>query len=564
MEFAKSMPGDMYDGSVGHHAHIHRHCGACQQAFQPDERMVSLHHFDGRVDANDAQCVTSHGYAQTGRMAARPWRGCSPLRLPYKSSPKYIYDTVQSWNVPSIGRLPMEILRYIIDYTAFHISWRYAVVLEQAQTLTHTEQVSPLKSRRLSDIRSWSRREAPVIESEYDDEANLVQITLDSSGVKEISRVPASEAQVAEAKISDYELYILEKPSRLKFVTISFMYGLCRLTVPDNVNLVLWNTPRPIKLQTSLNLLPEHTYTRFSALDTRLCFGVTFFFVAGYITAVHAHTRLVPNAIQTFQTFTAGMRKAALWIYIPLPPAESVLGFGLRHLQYDQNNLPTSGQKLSPSVLVDLKRQGLIEVGYKMSGRVQDSVSRTSGRPLLLYNVRDRETNPPCPGATTFRYAGIDVAATYPREGDVEITSHDSTEPLAIPPFKFAYFSSAPLENVIAADVFSDSISSICKGILLRYRNGTERSLGQCRLGFDDVAHVDSPVSIHYSSISYKPPLQKYAIGGHIVQFFDRSTEISEHGKGTADEGEEIRHHDMRGTVEFWSTRADMFLAVVV
>ncbi|ATY58484.1 hypothetical protein A9K55_003075 [Cordyceps militaris] len=419
MEFAKSMPGDMYDGSVGHHAHIHRHCGACQQAFQPDERMVSLHHFDGRVDANDAQCVTSHGYAQTGR------------------------------------------------------------ILEQAQTLTHTEQVSPLKSRRLSDIRSWSRREAPVIESEYDDEANLVQITLDSSGVKEISRVPASEAQVAEAKISDYELYILEKPSRLKFVTIS-------------------------------------------------------------------------------------MRKAALWIYIPLPPAESVLGFGLRHLQYDQNNLPTSGQKLSPSVLVDLKRQGLIEVGYKMSGRVQDSVSRTSGRPLLLYNVRDRETNPPCPGATTFRYAGIDVAATYPREGDVEITSRDSTEPLAIPPFKFAYFSSAPLENVIAADVFSDSMSSICKGILLRYRNGTERSLGQCRLGFDDVAHVDSPVSIHYSSISYKPPLQKYAIRGHIVQFFDRSTEMPEHGKDTADEGEKRRHHDMRGTVEFWSTRADMFLAVVV
>lgn len=276
MEFAKSMRGDRMerDGTLSHHTQIHRQCGVCHQTIQLAEYMVSLFSFNGKVEVNDAEFVTSHGYCQMGRcrsvfyckvptcrlcpasgetatlhtdcfnlfmkrstgttrdklsrlwvasVATRPWRKCPPLHLPFKNSPKQICETLQIWDIPTIERLPVELQHLIFYYTASHISWRYAVVLEQVDNLSRMERESSTISLRLSDIRSWFRGSSPLVESECDPEASLVRVTIDSSGIKEIIRVSTSEAEVTDAAVSYHELFILENCSKLISVTASFM-----------------------------------------------------------------------------------------------------------------------------------------------------------------------------------------------------------------------------------------------------------------------------------------------------------------------------------------------------
>lgn len=189
-------------------------------------------------------------------------------------------------------------------------------------------------------------------------------------------------------------------------------------------------------------------------------------------------------------------------------------------------------------------------------------VSRTSGRPLLLHNVRDRLTSLHSHprSRSIFCRAGIAVAGAYPRKEHEELTFHELTVPLKSQPFKYAYLSVAPLEDVDAVDVFSDSTSAICNGILLRYSDGTERSLGQCRFGLDDVEHVEKPVSLCYSPMTYKSPPYGEPIEGHGVHFFNQSTRV----RALGEEDGEATRYEMRGTVEFWSAIGKMDLKIVV
>ncbi|QPG98958.1 hypothetical protein C2857_000510 [Epichloe festucae Fl1] len=64
------------------------------------------------------------------------------------------------------------------------------------------------------------------------------------------------------------------------------------------------------------------------------------------------------------------------------------------------------------------------------------------------------------------------------------------------PPFTGAYFSTAPLEHVEKLKIFNDAGTGYCMGILLKYKNGAQRSLGQCRIGVDQVDYHDNPVRL--------------------------------------------------------------------
>lgn len=56
-------------------------------------------------------------------------------------------------------------------------------------------------------------------------------------------------------------------------------------------------------------------------------------------------------------------------------------------------------------------------------------------------------------------------------------------------------YSSAPLRNIQRLRVFRNAKGS-WRGILLSYRNGAQRSVGQCRLGVDDSTPYDDPRGI--------------------------------------------------------------------
>lgn len=128
-------------------------------------------------------------------------------------------------------------------------------------------------------------------------------------------------------------------------------FGRCRLTVPDDVKLLFWNVPMPIKLYRTLQLQPGHEYTRFKALNTATCFGITLFSVLGHVIALHAHTAREPNATKVFNTIAPLDQPIAAWIYIPLPSGEEVQAFGLRR-RYDEGESLARVYARPPSILV--------------------------------------------------------------------------------------------------------------------------------------------------------------------------------------------------------------------
>lgn len=59
----------------------------------------------------------------------------------------------------------------------------------------------------------------------------------------------------------------------------------------------------------------------------------------------------------------------------------------------------------------------------------------------------------------------------------------------------YMYASSASLDGLNSAQVFRDG-GDCCRGILLKYRNGGERAIGQCRVGVDAIEECISPSHI--------------------------------------------------------------------
>jgi hypothetical protein len=190
-------------------------------------------------------------------------------------------------------------------------------------------------------------------------------------------------------------------------------------------------------------------------------------------------------------------------------------------------------------------------------GRVNDFVCQTSGRPLLLHNVRSGSISNPTTKNARVHTAGIAVTAAYPME---DIVQRHSTLLSGKQPFEQACFSSAPLKEVASVDVFSDGEFRICTGILLRYADGTRRSLGQCRLGYDDVTHVEEPIYWCYTPTTYRLANYHGEISGFLVQFLPRELHCHQ---SSAQQSMEWTCYGMEGTVEFWFNSTSMQLNIV-
>lgn len=126
-------------------------------------------------------------------------------------------------------------------------------------------------------------------------------------------------------------------------------------------------------------------------------------------------------------------------------------------------------------------------------------------------------------------------------------------------PFRGAYHSSAPLEDVRQIHIFtqqrpeiSECIEDeICKGILLEYFDGGVRALGECRVGVDVSRYLMTalPRYIHVASF------QRISL----VTGFETSEAqvlVSSNGDVDADRSFcEWETYEMRGTLHFWYSK---------
>lgn len=182
-----------------------------------------------------------------------------------------------------------------------------------------------------------------------------------------------------------------------------------------------------------------------------------------------------------------------------------------------------------------LKLAGDIIVGstYKM----RDENVQVMQHPLtLMYERPDGE-------AVTFIGGYADGAAAP--SAAIQLEADEQKEAEAVPAFTFQYrkqpfrsasYSSAPLSDVIRAQVFYERGASACRGIVLEYRNGSKRALGQCKLGaIDQSEECLDPVQLCYSSLG-KNSVQ--------IKLFNGSSHAHEETGWTC--------CLMRGVLEFW------------
>ncbi len=184
---------------------------------------------------------------------------------------------------------------------------------------------------------------------------------------------------------------------------------------------------------------------------------------------------------------------------------------------------------------------GDVVIGPHLSGNTCDFVLSGTPPKQIIYNTAELQCG------TFF--------AAYP------CTRHSSTSFAASPilvhesPLRSGIYSIAPLENVTRLHMFKDRERGLCRGILLEYRNGARRTVGQCRIGMDHVDVCTSPTAICFSPQTYCQPGSEAKRQALLIASTDQLDHMHD-DKGWA-------CCKMKGKLEFWFTAEESAMQVV-
>lgn len=269
--------------------------------------------------------------------------------------------------------------------------------------------------------------------------------------------------------------------------------------------------------------------------------------------AIHTHTSRSPCASKTFERLSYQTRGTIVWLYVPLSSDDGITAFGTR-LKWEFEGRYSRGTpcflvgsnvlRVDRSKLTDkfrFARSGDLAIGPYHDEDTTDFVSATSISCTLIYS---------------FPEMAISDTGVCPKMGDnAQITPFT---PVADPPFKYAFFSSGSLEAVFSTTVFYEEESRFCKGIIIKYHDGTRRALGQCRLGVDPTQYCTAPSHLCHSRITHYRPGATFPRHGVSVEF---TTEPKhQHNEEATRDWECCR---MKGILQFWCNSSQTALQVV-
>ncbi|KAK1244955.1 hypothetical protein MKX08_004584 [Trichoderma sp. CBMAI-0020] len=556
------------------HIHLHPQCGACGDDFSLGQKIVAAirkshsvqlinayafpdydagdrfcrkpscsQSDDGAPDAATLhvdcyhlfrqRCKAGHPLHRLWLTAAwrRPWHGAPSLRLaPDADANKTMQLAATACSLPQLTALPAEILHIIGEYAQPSPLSRYRAVIDLASDWDGRALgwQPPLP---LSKIASWDRDGHAVVENGL---SPIVKITIDCWGLKRIERL-TDDPELAGNR-SDTEVYIIETQHRLRDVMVHFQSGLARLQVPKETgHLHLWDTPSPPPL-TSLRNMPKIKGTvQFATVDLKNAYGITFFVANASTLAVHGHTRRRPRPDATFNRLSRPRQRHTAWVYVPFPPKDRLTHFGIRA---PHRFTKSSWAVADYSYLFRFELAGDVMVGPHFLGPTQDVTWPVKEELLLVFNVAEP--------------AAISAMSAYPNQnGEIQPFAR-----LGKPPFQEACFSSAPLEDVALVHVYSDAETGLCRGLLAEYHNGSQRALGECRIGLDPVCTYRSPACLCFRRTTRHRPGTSIELRGTRVCTADQS-------KHEHDE-EGWLCFPMRGSLRFWFTNEQSVLDVLV
>ncbi|KAJ3475396.1 hypothetical protein NLG97_g9475 [Lecanicillium saksenae] len=599
VEIASDMTWEEGRASTRPHTQIHRRCGACQMPFQLYERMIAITRRGGKLQIYDAQVATARPIAKQwykvkatfckllgcsmcqksdesatvhiecfklfmqectapdkihrlwlASIVMDPWLQCRDTGLPYNFHERMSSeDAARAWNIPLVARLPPEICLLILGQTRDSLFTKYIAVMSRARELSASNcPRQPPVNMALCDIKYWTRGMAWPIQMPEENEDDIIRITIDSSGIQRIERLD----KIGDPMYSTYlrKLYVVEESYKLESVKTEIFGGHCRLTVPDDVNLKLWDNPMPFKLYASLRLPPDHSFTRFSSIDTAACFGLTFFFHVGHVVAVHPHLNNIwdRDARRTFESLPIMQQKAVLWIYVPFPEGEELRGYCLRNRRTKEDT-----EAIGPCLALYMKQQGIIEIGYRYPLADDYTICRTKKRPFLIHNSRTGYLRPHPHMIEQEQLSGIAVGATYPGSYQNKGTDPATSAYLdrLLKPVRYEIHSTARLEQVKLAEVYHDPRTRCCRGIMFYYENGKRRAVGECRIGVDVVRSCEYPTHFMYSEKEYLLPDSRTRYEGTVIEMTDDITRVYSDNSMVATISAAWRPAAMAGRIEF-------------
>ncbi|CAG9986409.1 unnamed protein product [Clonostachys byssicola] len=590
------------------HVRLHSHCGACGLLFEPGANITALKHhgsalirinarqypepgaptfpeFQDGPDADrryqfcrlgscpicgvNGESITCHSdcfnlwmrtmgngdglyklwVAATWRY---PWVNSPVLRLPPWDEPaSYMGCATDVLEYPDLARLPLELKAAIVKFSGPTEIGRFASVLQLMSDMAADRPF--VATLPLGSIKYWNRGSRPRIFHASNGE--VVQLIIDARGLMEIRWVtkPMEDFTVR----SDDMLYITGPIEQFSRIEVAFQNGLARLKLPFRQEIDLWDSPATLRRGTIISgdepahpshLMYKMPISRFATLDLRRCNGLTFFIVPDGVHAIHAHTPESPSAVEAFERLRLYYAGPVSWFYVPLAADDEVLDIGLRLRRLAHNGT-------TPTFLIHL-RSGHYAIGPHLEGAVFDVLLQTHGRPVLIYEPwSDIQLVPQINQIAVFPQTGIKAQYRF-----IPSRGARPSEPCCL--------STAPLEGVESMDVFRSEANGPCVGFILTYRDGRQRSVGQCRLGLDVVSTYRKPVKLYQS---FRPSnISSYTMRRGVLGtlYVDIATE--EHP-----DVERVYPHDvdrrptqfwaaseMQGTLKFWFQAEGSFLRI--
>lgn len=238
------------------------------------------------------------------------------------------------------------------------------------------------------------------------------------------------------------------------------------------------------------------------------------------------------------RAFSNRRRQSIVWIYVPMSKRDRPLPLGIRE----------GLQSRTQSIVIRTKLVGDVIVGMQCKGAARDCSLGTSAPLTMIYGEPQQGNLVGFFGA--YCRVPVDKGLTKP---------FSLPNPCGSPIGDEAYFSWAPLSGVSSTLVFCDESNGACRGILLRYRNGGARAVGQCRLQVDPTEGVAHPDQFCFRVDSCPSRFNRllYIVRVIVRVKFKQTPQAS---RIVEDEGWESRQ--MEGMIKFWFTPESCFVVV--
>ncbi|KAF4447425.1 hypothetical protein F53441_9036 [Fusarium austroafricanum] len=361
-------------------------------------------------------------------------------------------STAENLGMPQLASLPPEVIRVIRDYIPHNLFWR---------------------------IKTWKRGQQVEYE-ESNSESSVIRLTIDCYGLKEIQKLEDwPEYGRVRSKACVYSFWAI---SGAKLSLIHFKFGrafmerLGQFKYDD-----FWDTPTPPFTMDSFASPSGGGSKRYRTIDLQNITGLTFFYLRGMLVAVHPHTAGFPTAAPAIQHLPPKDRDYLIWAYVPLSNTDALLRIGVRDTVILRR--PTF---VNPTMLISTKLAGDFTIGPKSRGTDGQRVS--GNQPSVFIHHIPSEQGVGTFGAVSATNSWKDPRPSYPRL----LSVHRG------PPYYDPVFTGAPVKNVVHVDIYHSPNDGYCKGLLLRYRNGAQRALGQCRIVIDPFKPYAEPSWICY------------------------------------------------------------------